>query len=298
MRDSGLAWDAAKSKWLYFYKYNNKYNANGKLIEEIYSIKDVPGTSWNVRYKNSFTYNPLNLLITQERKDWSTTTMSFNNSSITTMNYNSDQTLNNTLVTFWNQSLNKFENSSKVEYTYNANALLIQKLTKLWNTSKSIFENSEKLDIQLNSNGQVTQNILSKWDSAKNAYQNFSKNEYEFNQNGDQISWDLYGSWNGTIYTFHTREEYRCAVISAVDNGFNIKSVNIYPNPCFQQELKIVVEEETNYRLFNGNGIIIQNGQFKTGINQLNFESSLNSGIYLLQINNSCYKINYLGNRN
>jgi Secretion system C-terminal sorting domain len=67
--------------------------------------------------------------------------------------------------------------------------------------------------------------------------------------------------------------------------NFDDNKVSFYPNPITGNQLTLQTKSTGEYTMYNGTGQLVKKGQLSDGENSINV-STLNSGIYLISINN------------
>ena len=189
----------------------------------------------------------------------------------------------------WDEDNNSWINSYKEDYTYDVNNNKTQELSQSWFVNSNSWKNYEKYDYTYDAANNQIQYLYQIWDGVGNSWKNYQKYDYAYDANGCLLSQDFYTGWNasGSYYESHMRTEY----INTYSPNTGIAALNtsglfVYPNPVDNQ-LTIQAENELSNAtasILDFFGRVITEEKLNPQQTILN-TSTLNSGVYFLQIN-------------
>ena len=210
-------YDSNSKKWTNFYKDSSTYT-NGKLAETI-TLSWV-NSQWEIRYKDVYTYNSDNLIVTD-------------------------------LVYQWDGS--KWVGVSRTSYTYNANNKLISSIDEDWKNSQWV--NTYKSLYIYKANKQLESIQNSDWDGFTASWTDNGGTDYVFDANGNEISESYQSTYNGTPYNSKTDYTYDTAkLMSSYANPFGYYSlfgISLYVNKVLGQNYFYYDTEKNTYKLSN-----------------------------------------------
>lgn len=298
------------------YTYDNAKNIT-ELLDQTWSagIND-----WVNNIKILYTYDANNRNISTSSLKWNNN--AWDNKDRTERVYSPELTLESGFV--WNKDSVKWINNSKKEYTYNGNKQLIEKTSSgknqfnAWvyqtkntytyysgnnllkddirqNWSINTWVNLQKLSYAYNGSNLQTEINSQYWNSGNANWDNDSKTTFEYKPNGDMTAMDDYFSWSSSTgkYAIRRRQEFRCAFSVGLSSPAKPEAVSIYPNPSNTAQINVNIETPAPFVLFDMMGQLISEGIFDRGHNILALNEQLSNGIYLLQIDNTIYKLVY-----
>jgi hypothetical protein len=216
-----------------------------------------------------------------------------------------------------NSSTGVLEPKNKISTNYNTFNLEIEELHQNWDTITMKWTNFARYFTEysptnkvLNYQNQRWESIINKWgDLTKNTifkYDNLDRliEKYQFSIAATYEYYEYSADNKLSVYEInrindagpnnHYRLEY-CNYTTANNDPIIYDSdVIIYPNPSFSGFVNINTQKQSNYKLIDLSGSIIQTGFFEEGTNTLNLKD-YNSGILYLNIGNITKKIINLG---
>ena len=181
-----------------FDKDNYFYDANGNMIQNIYSEWEENHWRYTAKYDNSFDAGGnlvKNITSNWENGQW----VNFMKDEYT-FDANGNQTQNVSFLWTNNEWVNYYD---KDEYIFDANGNQTQHINYLWQDDQYL--KSGKEESAFDENGDQTQNIRFLWDG--NQWINGSKIEFTYDESGNQTQ-NIGYNWDNNLWVNSSKEEF------------------------------------------------------------------------------------------
>ena len=284
-------WDALTSSWIYSSKSENSYDANNNLITTIVYSRNNVLNVWNQLTKSTFNYDLNNKLITEIDFNWDNITVNWVNNVKDEHAY--DTHGNDTLMLGykWDYVGLVWNINNKTRFFYDSNNLSAGLEYWNWNSNTNTWTGAGKLEYVFNSNKQLTLFALYSWNSQTSTWIGLTKTESIYNGNNFKTIENNY-NWNTSTSSWDKSEisTYYYSLNMTSNPSLSGSNLAVYPNPV-SNELHITgLNSISDISILDitGKTIFTQNSIGKT-IDV----SSLNEGIYFLQITNKTGRVNY-----
>jgi hypothetical protein len=311
-------WDLISSTWKFTTKTENSYDANNNLATTLDYSWDNTLNVWNKTTKSDFSYNTNNKLTTEIEskwvnlnwinyskndykfnaleKDtlvlgstWDSTSSSWNISNKTRFIYDSKNNLSDFEFWDWNSGTNTWTGVAKIEMIYDSNNLPVSSVTSVWDSGTSAWKGLSKSTITYYANHleQYTINYIPNG----NSWLEDKRTETIYDGNNNITIENSY-DWNSTTNSWDKIEisTYYYSSIMTLNPSVFGSEIVVYPNPV-STELQITgVSENSNISILDISGKTIFTQKY---IGKTIDVSSLNEGIYFLQISDITGRVNY-----
>lgn len=250
------------TNWTSNYKRLFTYDANGNLLTEEYVFK--PNLSidvWATSSKTINTYNANNKMIEQVYEDWDTSTNTKSYSYKTVYNYNAQ----NNLTDFIDYKLenNQWIADSKLILSYNSDNQITTGIFYLWNGSSFVLDtdDSERTTLNYNSDNQLYNIVTEAWNGS--AWVMDYKTDNTFS-NGKLVQ-AITSTYNGTSwvndykidYTYDSNDNKLSETYSEINNGVweaNYQDTFVYDTTKLLSDFIHPFKDKTGIEyLFEGN---------------------------------------------
>jgi hypothetical protein len=145
------------SAWLMKTKFEWTWDAEGKMIQHIFTMWDSSTNGWINHIKTENSYNGSGALLVSNSKYWDLVSGSWVNASKVEYTYNGIGQMITSTHSSWHPVNNQWFNSFKLEYTYDGNMNLVMRLQ--WNWDGAQWLTSYKLEHAYN-NAYTSNEIL------------------------------------------------------------------------------------------------------------------------------------------
>jgi len=284
-------WDIITSNWIYSSKSENTYDSNNNLITTIDYTRDNTLNVWNQLTKSTFNYDLNNKLISEIDYNLDNTSMNWVNNIKDDHFY--DTHGNDTLMLGykWDTGASVWNIDNKTRFFYESNNLSTGLENWIWNSTNNTWTGSGKIEYTFNSNKQLTLFILYTWYNNTSTWVGFTKTESIYDGNNYKTIENTY-KWNTNTSSWDKFEisNYYYSLKTTGNPSLFGTNLVIYPNPVSTEMQISGLNENSDIAILDITG--------KTIFTQKNIGksidvSTLNEGIYFLQITNITGTRNY-----
>jgi len=253
---------ASSGSWTNIGRFIYFYDDSSNLISRIYQNWDNSNT-WKNSSKYNFTYNSLNLKVSDTLSSWNTTSSAWDYNNLSTYEYNTsgkqirsveyvrvsspsywkassrltagyDTNMNQlwNISEIWDNTLSRWTGSSKNIYTYDPANNLLTNITQLWESSTSTWYNNCRYENTYDVNNNRILFTEMRWNAS--VWQNFYKRVYTYDANNNEILNEYFG-WGSSDWTpidrqfsyYESFDEY-----SGINTVINPEKLRLFPNPA------------------------------------------------------------------
>jgi type IX secretion system substrate protein len=200
-------WDVKNNQWNAETKSEYAYNANRNLTQRIYYRWNLTTGKWSEYYKYGYSYDAKGNLIQNIEYDWNKGTSLWEADSKSESTYDANGNKLQTLSYYWDFNSNQWIIWGKAKFTYNTNSNLTQTIIYYWR--KLLWVLIEKVEYQYDLNGNLTQLLVQDRDRITNEWIPSYKMEYTYDADGNRTRYDgSEWSQSNSQWYAHFKEEY------------------------------------------------------------------------------------------
>lgn len=298
-------WDGNSSEFTDVSKWLSTYENNTLSLKV---FQEFQNSTWVNSYRNVYSYNDENYLISNVKQFWNEGTNRWDSNSKTYYEVDNNGNIIERVDQYWDSELEIWVNEVRYVYEFERDSLQILEERQTWNDT--IWVSDWKNEFSFNSSGLKTEFVYTNYNQVTEEWENITKNLYSYE--GQELteivtlSWDIYQSdWINDFKTSYTgpilertelfenwdtiREDWvyenKCVDYYSWNVGIagiknEIEEISIHPNPVknhliIQQNLNI-----SEVRIYNIEGKHIGTCKDKNLIPVHN----LSKGLYFIQV--------------
>ena len=243
--------ESSSDPWIGEDKYENSYDATGRLVEYIASDWDEDTNDWSREMKGEMSYGANQQLSVWIMSRWDADASKWEKQMKSEIDkYDSNGNMLKSTLYLWDASGKKWTVAGggeatydangnvivetgdfvgmkyKSEYEYDANGNLTVEIKFDWDASGSKWINSSKTEYTYYDDGKDHEEIYYEWKDDLGKFVEFDKTEYVFDADGNMVN-EISTHWNdiSNVWENSVKEEYVC------DNSYSVSDL-IIPKDC------------------------------------------------------------------
>lgn len=269
IQDVNQNWDGGSGIWDNNFYREMSYDTNNNLVSQI--SKNWITNAWRNNSCDSFYYSPTNKVVLSYMRNWNGASNDWDIYSRTSFNYSIEDSITSDYLDYYDTATGFWRYGYTSVYTYNSDNKLVMLENKRWYNSIFDYANYYRTTYTYDGAGRLAESSQQQWNSTSNVWDNYLKDGYEYDATGNKSAMELYGAWvvSGSYYSYHSREEYKCAVATAVSDIAHDPDFAIYPNPLTAGVVHVTTAVAQPFALYDLAGKVIAEGRLQQGDNTL-----------------------------
>lgn len=283
-------WIAGTGVWDNSSMQESSYDNNRNAVS--YTNKYWTGSAWINASLDSFYYTPTNKELLRYNFYWNVTRNAWDRYSRNTTYYTTDDSIAQEYTDYYDTATGFWRSGYQVMYYYNGDSKLYLKQTGRWNNSIFDYANYYKTTYTYDVANRLVEENEQDWNETSSTWVNRTKYAREYDVAGEYVASEAWAGWlvSGSYYQYHSREEYKCAVATAVSDIPHDPDFAVYPNPVTNGALHITTGFAQPFALYDLSGKVIAEGRLQPGDNVLAVPA-VAPGMYLLKTAGNARKL-------
>jgi uncharacterized protein (UPF0218 family) len=167
-------------------KHSLSYDGHLNIVFDLHQKRESPNNEWTNYYKQTYTYNMNDSLITYLEEAWDLIQQSWINRVRKTYNYDDNANLINLISERWSQEINDWEFSSQKKYKYNSERNRTEYLNQFWDRFTGSWQNKSRNLYEYNESNYLISDTFEDWE-VTNEWIKEARGIYEFDNHGNLL---------------------------------------------------------------------------------------------------------------
>ena len=290
IQDVNQNWDGGSGTWENNFYREMSYDTNNNLVSQI--SKNWITNAWKNSSLDSVYYTPTNKEAVWYNYYWNGTSNAWDLYSRNTSNYLLTDSITSQYRDYYDTATGVWLYGYQTLYTYNANDKLSIMEMRRWRDNIFDYANYSKVTYTYDAANRLAETNEQLWPEAATSWLNYSKIVNEYDVSGELWATETSIGWvtSGSYYSYRAREEFKCAVATAVSDIVHDPDFAVYPNPVATGAVHVITAVAQPFALYDLAGKVIAEGRLQPGDNMVAMPA-VAPGMYVLKTAHTTRKL-------